>query len=191
MQEFFGLLLQSALGNKPATLGPNEWVAGVEASLDIEYIMSTGQSVPTLFWSNGGLTKGQEPFLKWMLALGQMKSPPLVISVSYGDDENSLSPQYMHRVETEFQKAVRPCYFKKSCPFSHCARVALIRVVGAVLLFSHFLRLSGCAWCFDSLCKRRFRSRRILHGLQALRSELPRLSALRDGGGRHGHEWLL
>lgn len=100
------MLLPSAVGNEAKTIGPNHWIAGVEASLDIEYVMSTGQNVPTIFWSNGGLTKGQEPFLKWMIALGQMQNPPLVISVSYGDDENSLSPAYMQRVELEFQKAV-------------------------------------------------------------------------------------
>jgi len=105
LDEFFALLLPSALGNKPSTVGPNGWGAGIEASLDIEYIMATGQHIPTLFWSNGGLTKGQEPFLKWIAALNALSEPPLVVSVSYGDDEDSLSADYMIRIDQEFQKA--------------------------------------------------------------------------------------
>jgi tripeptidyl-peptidase-1 len=105
LDEFFTILLPSALGDKPSETGPNGWGAGTEASLDIEYIMSTGEHVPTLFWSNGGLTKGQEPFLKWITQLNTMANPPLVVSVSYGDDEDSLSATYMTRIDQEFQKA--------------------------------------------------------------------------------------
>jgi len=104
LQEFFLLFLQSAIGNVPKTVGPDDFGAGVEASLDIEFIMSTGQDVPTIFWSTPGLTKGQEPFLLWLLDVENSTSPPLVFSVSYGDDEDSLSANYTYRVDNEFKK---------------------------------------------------------------------------------------
>jgi len=105
LDEFFLLFLPSALGNSPTTIGPNNWGAGVEASLDVEYIMSTGEDIPTVVWSNGGLRKGQEPFLNWIVAVNAAPKPPLVLSVSYGDDEKSLSAIFMQRVDVEFQKA--------------------------------------------------------------------------------------
>mmetsp|Transcript_33350 Transcript_33350/g.72050 ORF Transcript_33350/g.72050 Transcript_33350/m.72050 type:complete len:552 (-) Transcript_33350:59-1714(-) len=85
-------------------VGPNHIPSGVEASLDVEYLMSLGANIPTWFWSTGGETKGQEPFLEWMVAVGNTSTIPLIFSVSYGDDEDSLSPEYMRRVNTEFQK---------------------------------------------------------------------------------------
>src|SRR3546814_6769451 len=39
-----------------------------------------------------------------------MPNPPLVLSVSYGDDEPSLSIDYMKRIDVEFQKAVRTAF---------------------------------------------------------------------------------
>ncbi|KFO10110.1 Tripeptidyl-peptidase 1, partial [Balearica regulorum gibbericeps] len=47
----------------------------------------------------------QEPFLAWLLLLSNMSSLPWVHSVSYGDDEDSLSLAYMERVNMEFMKA--------------------------------------------------------------------------------------
>ncbi|CAN8197164.1 unnamed protein product [Coccothraustes coccothraustes] len=79
--------------------------AGLEASLDVEYIMSTGANVSTWVFSNPGRHESQEPFLAWLLQLSNMSSLPWVHSVSYGDDEDSLSYAYMERVNTEFMKA--------------------------------------------------------------------------------------
>ncbi|XP_030921114.1 tripeptidyl-peptidase 1, partial [Geospiza fortis] len=79
--------------------------AGLEASLDVEYIMSTGANVSTWVFSNPGRHESQEPFLAWLLLLSNMSSVPWVHSVSYGDDEDSLSYAYMERVNTEFMKA--------------------------------------------------------------------------------------
>jgi len=105
LDEFFGLLLQSALGDRTAESGPNNWGAGLESSLDIEYIMSTGEHVPTLFWSNADPPKNADPFLKWITTLNARSAPPLVVSVSYGEDEKGLSVSYLQRCELEFQKA--------------------------------------------------------------------------------------
>uniref|UniRef100_H9GKY7 Peptidase S53 domain-containing protein n=1 Tax=Anolis carolinensis TaxID=28377 RepID=H9GKY7_ANOCA len=53
----------------------------------------------------GGGREEQEPFLAWLLELSNRSSLPWVHSVSYGDDEDSLSAAYMQRVNVEFQKA--------------------------------------------------------------------------------------
>uniref|UniRef100_A0A8B9N974 Tripeptidyl-peptidase 1 n=1 Tax=Accipiter nisus TaxID=211598 RepID=A0A8B9N974_9AVES len=79
--------------------------AGLEASLDVEYIMSTGANISTWVFSNAGRHESQEPFLAWLLLLSNMSSLPWVHSVSYGDDEDSLSRAYMERVNMEFMKA--------------------------------------------------------------------------------------
>lgn len=52
-----------------------------------------------------GRHESQEPFLAWLLLLSNTSSLPWVHSVSYGDDEDSLSRAYMERVNLEFMKA--------------------------------------------------------------------------------------
>ncbi|KAM8976815.1 tripeptidyl-peptidase 1 [Pelodytes ibericus] len=79
--------------------------AGLEASLDVEYIMSTGANISTWVFSNPGRHESQEPFLNWMLLLSNMSTIPLVHTISYGDDEDSLSLAYMQRINVEFMKA--------------------------------------------------------------------------------------
>ncbi|XP_026183246.1 tripeptidyl-peptidase 1 [Mastacembelus armatus] len=79
--------------------------AGLEASLDIEYIMSTGANIPTWVFTNPGRHESQEPFLQWLILLSNMSGLPWVHTVSYGDDEDSLSTAYMMRINTEFMKA--------------------------------------------------------------------------------------
>ncbi|XP_069496561.1 tripeptidyl-peptidase 1-like [Ambystoma mexicanum] len=79
--------------------------AGLEASLDVEYIMSTGANISTWVFSNPGRHESQEPFLDWLLLLSNMSSLPWVHTVSYGDDEDSLSIAYMERINVEFMKA--------------------------------------------------------------------------------------
>ncbi|KFQ99532.1 Tripeptidyl-peptidase 1, partial [Nipponia nippon] len=54
---------------------------------------------------SAGRHESQEPFLAWLLLLSNMSSLPRVHSVSYGDDEDSLSLAYMERVNVEFMKA--------------------------------------------------------------------------------------
>uniref|UniRef100_A0A3Q2ZWT5 Tripeptidyl-peptidase 1 n=1 Tax=Kryptolebias marmoratus TaxID=37003 RepID=A0A3Q2ZWT5_KRYMA len=79
--------------------------AGLEASLDLEYIMSTGAHIPTWVFTNPGRHESQEPFLQWMVLLSNMSALPWVHTISYGDDEDSLSAAYMTRINTEFMKA--------------------------------------------------------------------------------------
>ena len=52
-----------------------------------------------------GRHESQEPFLQWMVLISNMSALPWVHTVSYGDDEDSLSNAYMKRINTEFMKA--------------------------------------------------------------------------------------
>ncbi|XP_048047499.1 tripeptidyl-peptidase 1 isoform X1 [Megalobrama amblycephala] len=79
--------------------------AGIEASLDVEYIMSSGANISTWVFTNPGRHESQEPFLQWMLLLSNMSAVPWVHTISYGDDEDSLSDAYMNRINNEFMKA--------------------------------------------------------------------------------------
>jgi len=77
---------------------------GVEASLDIEYIIGIANHVPTWFVYTPGLYQTQEPFLDWIVAQAADPASPYVHSVSYGDEEASVSPDYVARIDVEFQK---------------------------------------------------------------------------------------
>uniref|UniRef100_A0A8C7A3D6 Tripeptidyl-peptidase 1 n=1 Tax=Neovison vison TaxID=452646 RepID=A0A8C7A3D6_NEOVI len=79
--------------------------AGIEASLDVEYLMSAGANISTWVYSSPGRHESQEPFLQWLLLLSNESALPHVHTVSYGDDEDSLSSVYIHRVNTELMKA--------------------------------------------------------------------------------------
>jgi len=86
-------------------IGPNNPNnPGLEASLDIEYIMGVSNNIKTWFFYTAGLHEAQEPFLEWATALNNMASVPFVMSVSYGDTESSVTEDYANRCETEFQK---------------------------------------------------------------------------------------
>jgi tripeptidyl-peptidase-1 len=105
LDEFFLLFYRPALGNAPMIVGYDGWLAGMEASLDIEYIMSIGANVPTQFWSvKDPENPNDDAFLKWMLIMDNYTHPPYVASVSYGEDESDLTPQYARRINVEFQK---------------------------------------------------------------------------------------
>lgn len=107
---FFARFYQPAVGrNVSRVQGPNTpSQPGMEATLDIQYIMALGGNVSTEFWSFPGRAPDNpenEPFLDWLLAIASDPHPPHVFSVSYGDNEDSVTPQYAARVNAEFQKA--------------------------------------------------------------------------------------
>jgi len=105
LDEFFLGFSQENLGKKvEKVIGPNHFPAGIEASLDIEYIMSVGVHIRTWFISTGGLFENQEPFLDWIISVENMTEIPYVHTVSYGDDEPSVTFSYAQRVDEEFRK---------------------------------------------------------------------------------------
>lgn len=98
---------QMNLQNQPAAkiIGPNDPTnPGTEALLDIEYIIGTAPLIPTWFWSTDGLYNGQEPFVQWAMNVNADTTIPLVMSVSYGDEESSVDKGYTDRLNIELQK---------------------------------------------------------------------------------------
>jgi len=109
VEEFMRIFVGSEFPHRTQVdkvVGPNpEGRARVEASLDVDYMMSTGANISTWFWSTGGRHESQEPFLEWLLAMANTTDLPPVCSVSYSDYESTLSKAYMERVNQEFAKA--------------------------------------------------------------------------------------
>eukprot|EP01125_Pyxidicula_operculata_P003375 TRINITY_DN1404_c0_g1_i1.p1 TRINITY_DN1404_c0_g1~~TRINITY_DN1404_c0_g1_i1.p1 ORF type:complete len:544 (-),score=159.79 TRINITY_DN1404_c0_g1_i1:51-1682(-) len=98
---------QNGLPNQPVSkvIGPNDPTnPGTEALLDIEYIMGVAPNVSTWFWSTGGEHEGQEPFVQWATDVNNSPQIPYVISVSYGDEESSISKDYADALNVQFQK---------------------------------------------------------------------------------------
>lgn len=71
-----------------------------------------GSGVPTEFWSFDGRMPDNaenEPFLDWLVLLGETEDVPLVFSTSYGEDEDSVSLEYASRMNEEFAEAGLRC----------------------------------------------------------------------------------
>jgi len=105
-KNFFALFYQSGLTSTPSkVIGDQGLLPGVEANLDVQYIMSVSDLLDTWVYSMDGLHEGQEPFLNWLGILANTSDTdiPKSISVSYGDDENSLEVSYMMACDTQFQ----------------------------------------------------------------------------------------
>jgi subtilase family serine protease len=88
-------------------IGPNHSPAGVEASLDVQYLTALGSNVLTEFWSFAGRqpeNPENEPFLDWLYLLGNTTDAPYVFSNSYAEDEGSVSLDYAQRMNDEFLK---------------------------------------------------------------------------------------
>jgi len=96
-------------GQQANVFGPNkENDPGIEASLDIQYVMAMGANVNTTFWSTAGRSPNNpenEPFLAFLYAVGNDSKPPQVFSISYGDNEGTVEYEYAVRVNSEFIKA--------------------------------------------------------------------------------------
>ncbi|KFQ29592.1 Tripeptidyl-peptidase 1, partial [Merops nubicus] len=78
---------------------------GAHAAVDCSFILVPWEELTLPRSVPSGRHESQEPFLAWLLLLSNMSSLPWVHSVSYGDDEDSLSRAYMERVNVEFMKA--------------------------------------------------------------------------------------
>ena len=83
----------------------NESNPGLEAQLDVEYISAAGRNVDTWFISVPNPTaSGKEDFLTWIVGQVNTTNSPWVHSVSYGDDESTVDPDYRQRIELELMK---------------------------------------------------------------------------------------
>ncbi|EGG15060.1 hypothetical protein DFA_09883 [Cavenderia fasciculata] len=107
LEQFFNMVgLDPRIADRVNVIGPNNITnPGGEASLDIQWLLGLAPGYNTTFWSLAGLVDGQEPFLEWITDV--LNSPQVVYthSVSYGDDEGSLSLDFMLRINDEFIKA--------------------------------------------------------------------------------------
>jgi len=91
----------SVQGGVDHQVGSNENSAGVEAELDIEYIKAVAGAVPLTVVYNS-----QYSLLSWANQITSLSDPPLVHSVSYGNDEAQQSSKaYMESCNTAFMKA--------------------------------------------------------------------------------------
>ena len=83
------------------TIGGDLPVAGLEAELDIEYIKAVAPAVPLTVVYNS-----QYSLLSWANQISSLENPPLVHSVSYGNDEKQqASSAYIVSCNTAFMKA--------------------------------------------------------------------------------------
>lgn len=110
LQAFFAALYPIAKGRTPTLLGPNDPTnPGLEASLDIQYIMAIGGNILTDFWSTAGTQPGNpenEPFVAWLANISSQADSRIAktISISYGDNEDTVQLDYAVRMNTEFMK---------------------------------------------------------------------------------------
>lgn len=82
-------------------IGGNHPSSGVESELDIEYIKAVAPEVPLTVIYNA-----QYSLLQWANQVNSMQQPPLIHSVSYGNDEaQQSSAEYMFSCNTAFMKA--------------------------------------------------------------------------------------
>ncbi|KAF5321996.1 hypothetical protein D9619_000563 [Psilocybe cf. subviscida] len=99
--------------------------AGAEANLDVQYAFGLSYPVPATFYSTAGRppfksdirtpTNTNEPYAEWLDYVLEQESPPLSISTSYGDDEQTVPKSYAIRV---------------------CAQIAQLGVRGVSVIFS-------------------------------------------------------
>jgi len=90
------------------------WMAGLEASLDIQYAMTIGYPAEVIYYSTGGrgvkldgsgaeipmTGSDNEPYLEFLqnLVIKPDSELPQVLSISYADDEQSVPQAYAARV---------------------------------------------------------------------------------------------
>lgn len=86
---------------------------GVEGALDVQTMLGIAWPVPLVTYSTGGPQPGyvpdqatptntNEPYLAWVQYMLGLDSLPNVVSTSYGDDEQTVSPQYAKSVCDSF-----------------------------------------------------------------------------------------
>lgn len=105
LSQFFKEYVHDSTEDKVAkVVGQNDGSApGVEASLDIQYIMGVAPDVETWFYSQPSFDFWSD-LTAWVSQINQEDDAPFVHSVSYGSQGNYPSKQYRDRLDTEFQK---------------------------------------------------------------------------------------
>ncbi|KAA1474154.1 subtilisin-like protein [Dentipellis sp. KUC8613] len=117
LQTFYKQLLPNAVGNNFTVVevhgGLNDQSQpGAEANLDIQYASSISFPTPNIFYSTGGSppfnpdsstpTNTNEPYLDWLDFIAAQDTIPQTITTSYGDDEQTVPPDYAQTVCSRF-----------------------------------------------------------------------------------------
>ncbi|KAJ3996969.1 peptidase S8/S53 domain-containing protein [Lentinula boryana] len=86
--------------------------AGDEANLDVQFALGTSYPTPGIFYSTGGKppfkpdsnteSNTNEPYAKWLDYILSQDHPPLTISTSYGDHEQTVPENYARRTCQRF-----------------------------------------------------------------------------------------
>lgn len=85
-----------------------------EADLDIQIVKGLTYPIDNIFYSTKGYPpfkpdegtpeNQNEPYLDWLQYMATLDKPPQTISISYGDDEQTVPRDYAETVCTEFMK---------------------------------------------------------------------------------------
>jgi len=81
------------------TVGDLSGAAGVEASLDMQYIISMGSGTPTWWFGIDGST--ENPFAAWLTYMSNSSDIPWVQSLSVGAPENEVGNSLVARMNAE------------------------------------------------------------------------------------------
>ncbi|KAF8827152.1 hypothetical protein HHX47_DHR5000615 [Lentinula edodes] len=86
--------------------------AGDEANLDVQFALGLSYPTPGVFYSTGGEppfdpdqgteSNTNEPYAKWLDYILSQDNPPLTISTSYGDHEQTVPEDYARRTCERF-----------------------------------------------------------------------------------------
>jgi tripeptidyl-peptidase-1 len=71
-----------------------------DANLDVQYLMAVSQNTPTsfMYWN------GTDFWLDWITSVAEMTNPPLVVSISYVQNEHDVSQSYADAFNFEAMK---------------------------------------------------------------------------------------
>jgi tripeptidyl-peptidase-1 len=105
LDTFFSKFVPGGNASVDKVIGPNNANdAGVEAELDIQYIMGVNPNAPTYFYSQSSFEFWSD-LTAWIAVLNNDPKPPLVHSISYGEQkEHQTSGSYKANFDTEMQK---------------------------------------------------------------------------------------
>ncbi|RYH30768.1 hypothetical protein EON65_04265 [archaeon] len=73
----------------------------IEANLDMQYIMAVAQNMSNTFYYWDGTN---DPWLSWLLEVGDMSDPPSIFSISYASYDAAFNGNYIRAFDTEAAK---------------------------------------------------------------------------------------
>ncbi|KAF8897766.1 tripeptidyl peptidase A [Infundibulicybe gibba] len=114
LQTFFADQLPEAVGSSFKFISVNGGIndqnlslAGDEANLDVQFAFGLSHPTPATFYSTAGRppftpdantpTDTNEPYTDWLDFILKQENPPLAISTSYGDDEQTVPESFARR----------------------------------------------------------------------------------------------